>query len=266
MWTTVSLLAALTLTPAQAPELNLTNIRSTYGFLGPTRADNKLLPGDALFVAFDIENVKVDDAGRVLYGMGMEVLDSKGKPQFKQDPRDLEAVNSLGGSRVPAFAHVETGFDQPPGEYTLKVTVTDRAAKTSKTLERKFELAPMTFGLIRFRISSDAEGQLPVPSVAVAGQSLWLNLTAVGFGRGSNGQPNLTVDMRIVDDKDQPTLTKPFTGDVTKNVEKDIVGIPMQFFVTLNRPGKFTVKLKATDQVSKKTADLSFPITVLESK
>jgi hypothetical protein len=266
MWTTVSLLAALTLSPAQASELNLTNIRSTYGFLGPSREDNKLLPGDALFVAFDIENIKVDDGGRVLYGMAMEVLDSKGKAQFKQDPRDLEAVNSLGGSRLPAFAHVETGFDQPPGDYTLKLTVTDRTAKTSKSFERKFVLAPGTFGLIRFRLSSDPEGQLPVPPLAVAGQSIWLNFVAVGFARGSNNQPNLAVEMRIVDDKDQPTLAKPFTGDVTKNVEKEVLGIPMQFLLTLNRPGKFAVKLKATDQVSKKTAELAFPITVLESK
>jgi hypothetical protein len=266
MWTTVSLLAALTLTPAQAPELNLTNIRSTYGFLGPTRADNKLLPGDAFFVAFDIENVKVDENGEVEYSMAMEVLDSKGKAQFKQDPSNLKALNSLGGSRLPAFAHVDTGFDQPPGEYTLKLTVTDRAAKTSKTFERKFEVAPMAFGLIQFRLSSDPQGQMPVPPIAVAGQSIWLNFVAVGFARGNNNQPNLAVEMRVLDDKDQPTLAKPFTGDVTKNVEKDVLGIPMQFLLTLNRPGKFTVKLKATDQVSKKTAELSFPITVLESK
>jgi hypothetical protein len=33
-----------------------------------------------------------------------------------------------------------------------------------------------------------------------------------------------------------------------------------------NRPGKFVVKLKATDRVANKTAELSFPITVLEPK
>jgi hypothetical protein len=266
MWTTASLVAALTFAPAQASELNLTNIRSTFGFLGPARADTKLLPGDAYFVAFDIENVKVDEKGEVLYSMAMEVLDSKGKAQFKQDPQELKALNSLGGARLPAFAHVDTGFDQPPGEYTLKLTVTDRAAKTSKSFERKFEVTSVSFGLIQFRLSSDANGQNPVPAIGVAGQSVWMNFVAVGFARGNNGQPNIAVEMRVVDDKDQPTLPKPFTGDVTKNVEKDVLGIPMQFLLTLNRPGKFAVKLKATDQVSKKTAELSFPITVLESR
>jgi hypothetical protein len=266
MWTTVSLLAALTLTPAQAPQLNLTNIRTTHGLMGPTRADNKLLPGDVFFVAFDIENVKVDDNGEVLYSMGMEVLDSKNKAQFKQDPRDLTALNSLGGQRLPAFAHVETGFDQPPGEYTLKLTVTDRAAKASKSFERKFEVLPLSFGLIQFRISSDVEGQMPVPPVGVAGQSIYINWVVVGFQRGSNNQPKLATEMRLLDDKDQPTLAKPFTGEVTKNVSKEVLGIPMQFLVTLNRPGKFTAKVKVTDQVSKKTAELSFPIVVLESK
>ena len=40
----------------------------------------------------------------------------------------------------------------------------------------------------------------------------------------------------------------------------------MQFWLPLNRAGKFTVKLKATDVIGKKTAELSFPITVYDSK
>src|SRR5207253_753267 len=102
MLTTMTLFAALSLAPAQTGELELTNIRPTYGLMGPARPDNKLLPGDFFFVSYDIENIKVDGkTGKVLYSMGMECVDSKGKTQYKQEPRDLESVNSLGGSRLP---------------------------------------------------------------------------------------------------------------------------------------------------------------------
>ena len=37
MWTTIALIAALNLAPAQAGELTLSNLRSTYGMLGPQR-------------------------------------------------------------------------------------------------------------------------------------------------------------------------------------------------------------------------------------
>src|SRR5262249_50094653 len=136
MWTTLSLLAVLSLAPGQAGgDLDLTNIRTTYGLLGPARAENKFVPGDTFMVAFDIDNIKVADNGDVLYTMAMEVIDNKTKKAlFKQDPRDLKAVNSLGGKKVPAFANVDIGFDLPQGTYTLNLTVTDRATKKSKKL------------------------------------------------------------------------------------------------------------------------------------
>jgi hypothetical protein len=266
MWTTLGLLAALSVAPGQAGELDLTNVRNTFGFLGPTRPDNKLIPGDAYYVAFDIENVKVDDTGEVLYSMAMEVLDSKMKPQFKQEPSNLKAMNSLGGRRLPAFAHVDIGLDQPSGVYTLKVTVTDRATKNKKSLTREFEVLPPTFGLARLMLSSDPQGQVPAAPVGVTGQSIWVNFIAVGFKRGgAKDEPNLSVEMRVFDEKNEPTLAKALPGEV-KDLPSSINHVPMNFLLALNRTGKFSVKLKATDNVSKKTAELSFPIVVVDNK
>src|SRR5207245_11145284 len=101
--------------------------------LGAGRPDTKLLPVDIFFLTFDLENVKVNDNGEVLYSMGMEVCDSNGKQVFAQKPQDKKAVNTLGGTRLPAFAHVFCGSDQLQGEYTARVAVTDRARKEAKT-------------------------------------------------------------------------------------------------------------------------------------
>lgn len=265
MWTTLGLLA-LSLAPAQGGDLELTNIRSTYGFLGPARPDQPLLPGDVLFVTFDIDNVQTDKAGRILYSLGMEVTDAKGKTQYKQEPRDLEGTNSLGGHHLPAFANVELGLDQPPGQYTLKVTVTDRAAKKSKSFERAFQVLPKSFGLVRVGISADPEGKFPVPAIGATGEPVWLHYTAVGFERGGEKkEPNMAFEMQIADDAGQPVLTDPVKGEV-KQLPSHLTFCPFDYQIVLNRPGKFTLKLKATDEISKKSSEVTLPITVVEQK
>src|SRR5713226_7158977 len=100
MLTTAVLIAALSLAPGQAGRLDLTNVRTTYGPLGISRSDTRLLPGDSFCISFDIEGITVDRGGKVLYSMTTVFTDSKGKTVFKQEPRDLEAINALGGSTV----------------------------------------------------------------------------------------------------------------------------------------------------------------------
>src|SRR5262245_57928519 len=103
MWSAMALAAALTLAQGQPAQLKLANDRITYGLLGATRPDAKFLPGDQCVLAFDIEGLQVDSHGKVKYSMGMEFLTTEGKTKFKrnEEPRDLEALNVLGGSRVP---------------------------------------------------------------------------------------------------------------------------------------------------------------------
>jgi len=267
MWTTLAL-AALTLSPAEAGQLTLTNARTTYGLLGGPRTDNKYLPGDSYVLQFDIEGITVGDDGKVLYSVGLEVTDSAGKAHFKQAPRDMEAQNSLGGNSLPGFVSLQIGLDQPPGTYNVKVTVTDRAAKASKSLTRSYEILPKAFGLVRLTTTADPAGQIPAPFLA-EGQSLWVNFLAVGFGResGEQGQPHIAVTCRVLDENGKPTVAKPFAGDVSKDIPKSALSVPMQFLLELNRPGKFTVELKATCKVTgKESATLSFPITVLKTK
>jgi hypothetical protein len=266
MWTTLPLALALSLAAGQAASpLTLANDRVTYGLLGAPRPDTKFLPGDRFLLAFDIENITIDKGGRIRYAMGMEVTDSNGKTHYRQDPRDLEAYNSLGGNRLPAFAHVDIGLDQPPGMYTLKVTVKDRATKTERALTRKFEVLKKDFGLVQLNTTSDPQGQMPAAPVGVVGQSLWVNFAAVGFDR-KNKQPDVHVEMRVYDENNKPTVPEPFTGDVNQGVPADLQALPMQFLLALNRPGKYTVKLRASDKVAKKNVEITFPVTVLELK
>jgi hypothetical protein len=263
MWAPL-LLAAAGLVAGQNNGLALTNVRATYGTPGIVRDSNKLLPGDHVYVSFDIEGITVSDQGRVQYSMTTEVLDGEGKLLFREEPRDLEVVNGLGGQTVPAYTHLNVGVNAKAGKYTLKTTVTDRASKKSQSLSREFEVQPKQFGLVRLTTTLDADARVPVGSFAT-GQTLFVNCSAVDFQR-SNKQPKVTVEMRVFDDSDKPVLAEPFKGVIEKDVPETALSVPVQFLIPLNRAGKFKVELKATDQLSGKTAELKFPITVQQSK
>src|SRR4051812_32656670 len=162
MWTAVALTTVMSLAPAQ---LELKNVRSTHGIMGETRKDDKVLPGDLLVVAFDVEGLKVKETGQIQYSMGMELTKkNKAKPEFKRDPIDLEGENSLGGTSFPAFAMTAIGTDTAPGDYTLKVTIKDRLGKTEKVLEKTFEVVKPKLGFVQTYLTS-GNGD-PVPPVA----------------------------------------------------------------------------------------------------
>jgi hypothetical protein len=264
MWAALALTTVLS-APAQAGDLKLTNKRSTIGILGPKRDENKLLPGDLLVIAFDIENLTVKKDGRILYAMGMELTKKgKNKPEFKRAPQALEAVNNLGGTTLPTFAMALVGADSPAGTYVLKVTVEDRGTKPVKTvtLEEEFEVLPLKLGLVQLKMTNT--GGEPVPALGVPGQTIWLHYTMVGYEmtKMNPPNPNVTIEMQIIDkETGKPTVEKPFKGDIIMGPKEFLTFAPTP--IQLNRAGKFTIVLKATDNISKKSTEQKMDLEVL---
>jgi hypothetical protein len=266
MWITITFAAALSLVAGQAGDLSLDNIRTTYGIRGPTRPDNKILPGDALAISFDIAGVKRTAENKVLYKIGMEVADSQGKVLFRQNARDLEAALPADSKSLPACATLQVGTAQPPGEYTVKVMVTDRTSGATGEFSRSYTLLPKGFGIVRVTTTRDAEGQLPVPVLQV-GKSVWINFSAVGQARnGEHGQPHVAVAMQVRDQEGRPLLTQAPSGEVKKDVPEKALTIPFEFELELNRPGTFTIELTATDKIGGGNATVAFPVTVVKAK
>ena len=180
MLATLALAAALTVTPAQAGELKLTNVRMTIGELGPARPNAKILPGDILFIGYDINGLPIDPDGVVKYKMSMEVMDAAGKSIFKQEPRELNDYIPLRGNTIPARAFVTIGLDQDPGNYVCKVTVEDPKTKAKDTLETKFEVLKREY---RHRRASTPRttiaGQISAPTTGFVGQTIFINFSVV---------------------------------------------------------------------------------------
>lgn len=261
MWTTIALLASLGTTVAADSGLSLTHVRSTHGLLGPQRRNETLAPGDNMFLCFDINGIRVDDQGKVRYSMAIELSDAAGKVMFRQEAKEQEARASLGGDRVPAYAHLSVGLDTPPGDYRMKVAVKDLAGGREANLSRDVKVLPRDFALVRTTTTVDPEAHYPA-AVFACGQGVWVHSSAVGFARGANKQPDVVFEMRVLDESGKPTLAEAVTGTPPKDLPADLSGLPLAFPLTLNRAGKFTVELQATDRISGKKAKMSFPIVV----
>lgn len=273
MLTAIALAAALGGAPAQPGNLKLTNVRLTVGELGPPREGAKLLPGDVLFIAYDIDGLTIDGAGVAKYTMAMEVTDSAGKLIFKQDPRDLQDFVPLRGNKLPARAFITVGLDQPPGAYACKIAVTDPKTKATGNLEVKFEVLKKDFGVVAVFASYDSPGQISAPTTGQVGQTVFVQFSVASFERDpKTKQPNVEIQFQVYDDKNAPLLTDPagkaaplkqIQDDKSLQLVKDADGaFALHFPLFMNRPGKFTVEIKAEDRVSKKSSSYRLPVAV----
>ncbi len=284
MWATLTLMSALSLAPAaDAGELQLSNARATYGRSGPTRPAGKYLPGDIYFLSFDIEGLQITKKGYANWSMKLEVLDAAGKPLGGKEaldvPHTLWCIQ--GGGRLPQFVYSDLS-DAKPGEYTVKVTITDqfepepkkpdpKRKKPTATLTKKYEVGEKGFGIVRLICSSPGlRGPGPdVPGVGTVGDGLFLNYTITGFGRDpKTKQPSLRLEISMLDEAGKPTLENPFAETLPSKdddpLPADVTALPLFNSLALTKPGKYTLELKATDQVTKKTVTASYPIVVVD--
>jgi hypothetical protein len=266
MLATAIFLAAMTLAPGEAGQLSVGNVHTTYGPLGPTRSNNQILPGDQVCLCFDVTGLQTNAAGKIHYGVGLAATDSKGEMVFKHEPSDVEIPRPATGQAVPVCAKVDVGMASPPGKYDLKVTVMDRSAGTAASVTRSYDLLPLEFGIVRVSLTSDPEkkGSTVVFS---QGRPGWINFSVVGFGREKKQrQPRVTATMRVVDASGRSALPQPPSGTIRQGVPDQVGVIPMQFKLTLAQAGRFTVELKTTDEITGRTATVTFPIQVAVSK
>lgn len=276
MWTTLALMSALSWTPAQEGQLQVKNARVTYGILGQERKDTSYLPGDMLVLAFDIEGLKVGPDGLVNYSIQMVLYDHQMKKEiYKREPQDMKVVNSLGGSRLPAFTITNIGTDTAPGKYTTTVTVRDVAANATKEYKQDFEVKKPEFGIVRpgfvyNKLNEEQAGESSTslaPPLAVPGQNLMLHFAVVGFRlAGDKNQPKVTVKMEITDESGKAVLEKPFGGkaDNITDEAKQLKVIPFFMPIQANRSGKFKITITAKDELSGKTVTQALDLRVVE--
>ena len=267
MFTTLAL-AALTLSPAQGSALKLTNIRLTIGELGPQRPSAKFLPGDVVFIGFDITGLSIEENGMGKYTMGLEVTDKTGKTIFKPGTRELEEPYPLRGNSVAARAFINIGLDQDPGVFTCNITVEDPKTKGKDTRSIQYEVLKRDFGIVAVYTTHDVEGRLSAPATGVVGQTTYVQLHVASFQRDpKTRQPKVHVEFQVLDEKGNPLLGKPGQYDQDEKsfplIDENEARFRLLYKVFMSRPGKFTVRVTATDKINDKQAVYNLPLTVL---
>lgn len=263
---TLPLLLSLSYLPAQEGKLEIVNPRSTYGHLGAPRPRAGVQGGDVFHFAFDVKGMSQDENGRVRYSLHMQVRDEKKQVVFNLGPRNATAINFLGGDTVPCAAHLEVPLDAAAGVHHLHVEIVDLASGRKAVFESQGNILPDDFGLVRVGTFADAEGRIPMSPIGVVGETLNVNFSAVNFVRDKKSkQPDVSVSMRVLDDQGKQ-VSPPLTGRANQDIPDDFQIIPMQFGVTLNRVGRFTIEVNAKDEHSGKTTQVTLPIQVFELK
>lgn len=265
MWTvTVGLTCLLAMLPEQTGKLSIENTRLLHGVPGLPRDSNKFIHGDSFYLAFDIKGVQSDAEGKVSYSLVTEVM-FNGRLEFKHESKDLEAIDSLGGNVLPGFTQLNIGKDQPDGKYTVKVTATEKKTKAVASVVQDFFLEKGDLGIVRIRTTADRDEKVPT-AIFSTGEDMWLNLSIVGFARDKSMQPNLKVSMEIIDFNGKPTVQKPPVAEISKGVAPEVDLVPLQFYVSLNRAGKYKIKLKVMDQITGKNSSVEIPLEVSQAK
>ena len=273
MLTALVLAGALGGAPAQPAEMKLTNVRMTVGELGPTREGTKILPGDVLFIAYDIDGLTIDGEGIARYTMSMEVTNPTGRVILEQKPSDRADFAPLRGNKLPGRAYVTVGLDEAPGQYTCKLAVTDPATKQTAKIEVKFEVLKKDFAVVAVFTSHDPKGELSAPTSGQVGDTLYIHFTVAAFMRDAKtNQPDVEIQFQFFDAQGKPTLVNAKNEPTPRRHLQDAKSVPpvkdkdeaftLQFPLFMNRPGKFTVEIKAKDNVSKKEFTYKLPVTI----
>ena len=255
----VAVVFALVALPGSSSAVEIKNIRPCYAPFGATRFDTKCLPGDVLFITYDIEGLVVKD-DKVSYVTILELLDSSGKSIFKKETEN-DVVPQLGGTRMPGDLHVIMGPKQAPGRYSIKLTVHDRQEKnpnlSAKAFKYDFDVVPETFGFVG----------VSAPAVGFPGQHYVTGFALVNLTLNANKQPNAEISIRILDSKgaEVSKVKMLLPRDMPENTDLEKANfVPLSYPVFLNRVGRYTIEVQAHDKNGNKKAELRYPLTVVD--
>ncbi len=252
-------LSLLGIVVPSATALELTNVRPSYGPLGATRVNTKCVPGDSLFLTYDIEGLKINEkTGRASYVTTLELIDGTGQVAFKKEtPNDV--APQLGGTRMPGDLFVILPRTEKPGKHKVRLTVNDSLAKETKSFEYAFDVVPPEFSFVG----------VTAKAVGFPGESYLANFAIVDMTLDAKKQPSVDIVMRVYEGTGKKWVTLPLLSNLPKDLPDEIDlkkenFVPMQFPIYLNRTGTFILEVMAHDKLSKKTIQLRYPLTVLD--
>jgi hypothetical protein len=249
---------------AQA-KLEIQNIKGAYGPLGPERKSLEVQPFDDVLFRFTVSGLKCDDEGKMDVTEVLKLTDADGKVLLKNE-LPIKDVLPLGGNQMNLDAHLNLGDKVPEGDYTFSISIKDNLADATAGFERKVTAKAPSFSLVGPEFFYDPENKVVAPAGGVAGQKLHFRMKGVGIDK-STGKVDAEMSIQMLDAKGKELMPKPIVVKIASEdpeVVKKANFLTLNGQVALNRPGDFTLVVKVTDKLAKKTAELALPVKVTE--
>ena len=169
----------------------------------------------------------------------------------------------LGGTSLSRYVYFTFPRSCNPGEYRVRVRVSDRVGERSAVEEYRCEVYPRTsFGTIDLRLSRDKDGTTPAGANLTVGETVYLNFSVVGFAT-TGSRIHVSSTLSILDEDRRPVAAEPFSSDHDQPAP-DLLdsAIPICYAIPATRTGKFVLRIELRDHVANKTASYNLPILV----
>jgi hypothetical protein len=250
---------------ADQEKLQFRNVQAAYGAVGPERKSLEYYPGDEILFRYVATGVRLNEKGEVDIDITIQVTNGEGQILLDRTT-PTKAVAALGGGSLPGTARTTLSEAFKPGNYRLRVKAKDNLSGETASFQRDVTLKATEFTSISQRFFLDADGKVPSAAGGIVGQSLYYRLGVIGFDR-SQGRVETHMDMEILDESGQETLTRPLKA-AYKNDEaeaaKKVSLINFTGFIALNRVGNFTLRFNLTDTVGGQNSKFEVPLRVTE--
>ena len=218
----IALTAALALTlPVAAQKkapfaiINLALLEAEDGFAA--RADQVYLPGETLYLAFNVQGYSTDRQSRVKLGYRIDAIDPNGipfvEPELGKVDTELSSEDARWMPRIRFSPAVPPFADS--GKYRFRVQVTDELAKGSLTQELAFQVKGRgvepspTLVLRNFAFTRQEDGDpLPLPAFR-RGDVLWASFDITGYKTGAGNQVSVEYGLAVYDAADKLIFRQP---------------------------------------------------------
>jgi len=250
---------ALGLFPNLGSALEIKNIRPSYGPFGATRSETKLLPGDVMFISYELDGLGIDPkTSKTNYDTTLEFVDAKDKVLFMKKNPNNELLPMLGTGRMPGDLHIIVPPGQPAGKYAIRFTVHDRVGKEAKVFTYPIEVLPQGFGFVG----------VTAPAIGLPGQHYVLGFGVVNLATDKKSMPSAEVSIKIMDDKGTavvPAVKYEWPRDMPDGIDLSQANfVPVSHSIFLNRPGRFRIEIRVNDKFGTKMAEMTYPMTVID--
>ena len=238
-------------------------VRLTYGPYGPPRPDNRVLPGEEIFLDLVARGAGKDGKGNVDYSISGELVDPAGQKRAELAPVPFKGPLYRGTSTFNGWASFELSAQQRAGEYKAKARLTDNISGRVLNFEHPVYVLKPEFGAVRVRLTHDKDGKLPAGSYLTVGQAFFVQMRIVNFEHKESGiKVQVLVSARDHDGKDtMPDAIKPLI--IEQKVEDAFTYFDLSsgsLRTTMAGEAKIVVELE--DLIGQKKSRYELPVVI----